>query len=131
MGEIYGLLYLSSEPLTMDQIVQRLGLSTGSVSQGLKQLRSFRAVRTTYVPGQRRDHYIVEQDLRHAVAGFMQEEIKPHLDSGRDRINRMKAALEAITGEDKELLVRNIQKLEKLHTLSVSLLPIMLRFLKI
>lgn len=132
LGEIYGLLYLSSEPLSMEQIVQRLEISTGSVSQGLKQLRAFRAVRTAYVAGQRRDFFVAEQELRRVVSGFVQEEIKPHLDSGRERVERMNAALKQIAaGEEKEHLEQRIHKLEKLHGLSGKLLPIMLRFLKI
>ena len=35
VGEIYGLLYFSENPLSMDQIVQKLGMSLGSASQGL------------------------------------------------------------------------------------------------
>ena len=54
VGEIYGLLYFSPVPLPMDQIVSRLGISLGSASQGLKTLRSLKAVRTNYVPGDRR-----------------------------------------------------------------------------
>lgn len=131
IGEIYGLLYLSSEPLSMEQIVQGLELSTGSVSQGLRQLRAFRAVRIVQIPNQRRDFYVIEEDFRHAISGFVEEEIKPHFESGRERIDRMHSALGKITGEEKELLVRRIQKLEKLHTLSTKLLPVMLRFLKI
>jgi len=131
IGEIYGLLYLSLEPLSMDQIVQKLGLSTGSVSQGLKQLRAFRAIRTTYVPGQRRDFYLVEQDLRHLVSGFVREEIRPHLDSGRERIERMFDALSETRSEAKEELSHRIEKIRKLHGLAEKLLPMILRFLKL
>lgn len=131
IGEIYGLLYLSVEPLSMEAIVSRLKISTGSASQGLKQLRAFRAVRTTYVPGERRDHYVAEQELRKVLSGFVQEEIKPHLDSGRDRLDRMAVALNALEIDEKELLEKRIQRLEKLHGLTGKLLPVMLRFLKI
>lgn len=132
IGEIYGLLYLSPEPLSMDNIVTRLNISTGSASQGLKQLRAFRAVRTTYVPGQRRDFFVAEEELRKVFSGFVQEEIKPHLDSGRERIDRMNAALQEIADVDeKEALEKRIHRLEKLHGLSRKLLPLMTRFLKI
>jgi HTH-type transcriptional regulator, glycine betaine synthesis regulator len=132
IGEIYGLLYLSMDPLSMEQIVQRLEISTGSVSQGLKQLRAFRAVRTTYVPGQRRDFFVAEQELRKVISGFVQEEIKPHLDSGRERLDRMADALADLPpGAEKEHLEKRVQKLEKLHSLSAKLLPMALRFLKL
>ena len=32
LGEIYGLLYISTEPMSMEQIVQKLNISIGSAS---------------------------------------------------------------------------------------------------
>ncbi len=45
VGQIYGLLYLSGRPLPFDNFVDRLGISKGSSSQGLKFLRDLGAVR--------------------------------------------------------------------------------------
>jgi hypothetical protein len=44
VGQIYGLLYSSREPLSFSDIVKRLGISKGSASQGLQLLRSLGAV---------------------------------------------------------------------------------------
>ena len=93
VGEIYGLLYFSPSPLTMDQIVNRLGISLGSASQGLKTLRSLKAVRTNYVPGDRRDHYLAETEFRRLFANFIKEEIMPHMESAKERIERMESSL--------------------------------------
>jgi len=38
LGSIYGLLFASTEPLSMEEIVERLGVSTGTASQGLRRL---------------------------------------------------------------------------------------------
>ena len=90
VGEIYGLLYFSPVPLPMDQIVSRLGISLGSASQGLKTLRSLKAVRTNYVQGDRpRDHYLAETEFRRLFTNFIKEEIMPHMESAKDRIERM------------------------------------------
>ena len=77
VGEIYGLLYFSEDPLSMDQIVQKLGMSLGSASQGLKTLRSLKAVRTSYVAGERKDHYQAETEFRRLFSNFLKEEILP------------------------------------------------------
>ena len=55
VGEIYGLLYFSTTPLPMDQIVSRLGISLGSASQGLKTCAQ--SSRTKLCTLDRRDHY--------------------------------------------------------------------------
>lgn len=45
LGEIYGLVFASAEPTTFADIEHKLGLSKGSVSQGLRALRELGAVR--------------------------------------------------------------------------------------
>src|ERR1700689_637831 len=54
VAEIYGLLFASHQPLAMDTLIERLNLSKGSASQGLKYLQELGAVRTVYVAGDRR-----------------------------------------------------------------------------
>src|SRR5881296_1941262 len=56
LAEIYGLLFISARPLAMDHLIERLRMSKGSASQGLKFLRNIGAVRTVYVAGDRRAH---------------------------------------------------------------------------
>ena len=45
IGEIYGLLFCSPKALSFDELVERLQISKGSVSQGLKVLRQLGAVK--------------------------------------------------------------------------------------
>ena len=73
VGEIYGLLYFTPNPLTMEQIAKRLGISIGSASQGLKSLRSLKAVRTNYIPRDRRDHYLAESELMRLFSTFIKD----------------------------------------------------------
>ncbi|MFN6016277.1 MAG: GbsR/MarR family transcriptional regulator, partial [Verrucomicrobiota bacterium] len=47
IGEIYGLLFISQAPLSLDDLVKRLKISKGSASQGLRTLKSLGAVRET------------------------------------------------------------------------------------
>ena len=67
--------------------------SIGSASQGLRTLRSLKAVRTAYVAGDRRDHYFAETEFRRLFSNFIKDEIMPHLDSAKDRIGRMEKTL--------------------------------------
>src|SRR5258708_38328133 len=54
LAEIYGLVFISDRPLAMDDLIERLQLSKGSASQGLKFLRNIGALGMIYVPGARR-----------------------------------------------------------------------------
>ena len=53
IGEIYGLLFVSAKPLSMDDIMNRLDISLGAASQGLKLLRGLGAVKAVYSPRDR------------------------------------------------------------------------------
>ena len=130
VGEIYGLLYFSQEPLSMDQIVQKLGMSIGSASQGLKTLRSLKAVRTSYVAGERKDHYQPETEFRRLFSNFLKEEILPHMESASERIKRMETVLPQGQSEDEFYKVR-IEKLKKLTRAGGRLLPALAGLLKL
>ena len=63
IGEIYGLLFVSSEPLPLDTLVDRLRMSKGSASQGLRALKGLGAVREITVENSRRCHYQADIEL--------------------------------------------------------------------
>ncbi|MGI9243635.1 MAG: GbsR/MarR family transcriptional regulator [Verrucomicrobiales bacterium] len=111
VGEIYGLLYISPEPLPLDTLVGRLQMSKGSTSQGLKFLRNLGAVKPVYVAGDRRDHYEVQTELKELVAGFMKGELVPHLDSGAQRLEQLDREVEADDSENAEFYRARIDKL--------------------
>lgn len=71
VGEIYRLLFVAPQPMAMDEIMDRLDISRGAASQGLKLLRSFCAVRVVYERGDRRDHYAADFFLGLLVRGVL------------------------------------------------------------
>ena len=66
---------------------QRLGISQGSASQGLKFLRKAGAIKMVYIPRDRRVHYEAVAELRHLVVGFLRDQILPQLESSRERLD--------------------------------------------
>ena len=127
VAEIYGLLFVSPEPLPLDGIVDRLRISKGSVSQGLKLLRAFGGVKTTYVAGDRRDHYVAEIELKMLVAGFMRGEIQPRLENGKQRLVHVEEIQEQLNAEDrrKNFYGVRVRKLKQWHDRSQGLLPLL------
>jgi len=133
VGEIYGLLYFSEKPLPMDAVASRLGISIGSASQGLKNLRALKAVQSTYVAGDRRDHYIAESEFRRLFSNFIKDEIMPHLESAKERILRMEKLIDSsdVEVENAEFYQIRIDKLKRLTKASSRLLPAMTGLLKL
>lgn len=129
VGELYGLLFVSPEALPMDALMERLNMSKGAASQGLKLLRSFGAVKTSYVAGDRRDHYVAEFDLSRFASGFIKEELQPHLDSGLHRLERMER-LTAEAPEDVRTVAENrLSRLRHWHEKGQAMMPWILKFL--
>lgn len=95
VGEIYGLLFCAHKPQTFDDLAERLGISRGSVSQGLKFLRQLGAVKVHYVAGSRKDHYQPELSMKRLVSGFVRDQFSPHLESGGDRLDEIEALIES------------------------------------
>ncbi len=129
VGEIYGLLFISTHPLCLDDCRIRLNISKGSTSQGLKILRSFGAIRTVYIPGDRKDYYVAETSLRKITSGFAAEEIQPHVHSGKERIERIYELLDAHPGDNKEALHEKIDLLERWQSRASKALPLLLRLI--
>lgn len=130
IGEIYGLLFISPEPLCMDDCMRKLNISKGSTSQGLKILRSFGAVKTVYVPGDRRDFFTAEAELRKIVSGFVNEQIRPHLDNGKERVARIRLLLAEQPSERKEFFAERIKRLEGWQKRAHAVLPFALNFIQ-
>lgn len=126
VGELYGLLFVTEEPLTIDDCMCKLEISKGSVSQGLRILRSFGAVRSVYVPGSRKDHFVAEMQLRTIAKGFVNEQLKPHLDSGQERLKSIRLQL---AGDDPapDYLKDRVEQLQKWEKKAGMLLPLIAR----
>ena len=129
VGEIYGVLFISQNPLCLDDCRIRLNISKGSTSQGLKILRSFGAIRTVYIPGDRKDYYVAETSLRKIASGFASEQIQPHVASGKDRVARIRELLDEYESDEKADLSDKIDLLENWQRRAGKTLPLILKLI--
>ena len=93
-GQIFGLLYLSDKPLSLDDMVNRLSISKGSASMGARHLANWGAIRQVWVPGDRRDHYEAVDDLSQLLRASYTEFVKPRLDASERKLAGIFAELE-------------------------------------
>ena len=132
IGEIYGLLFISRSPLVLDDLVLRLGISKGSASQGLRTLKSLGAVREANGNGngERRTYYEPAIELKRLVGGFIREQIRPHLDSGKSKIKRLAETAAAVEDPEQRLFLgERIERLEQWMRSSGRVLPILQKLL--
>jgi DNA-binding transcriptional regulator GbsR (MarR family) len=130
LGEIYGLLFFSPNALSLDDVVRKLKLSKGSASQGLRMLRELGAVKEAEGQGSRRTLYVPDVDLKRLVGGFIREQVRPHLESGKGKV--VKLIKHADHEEDAELqkfYKRRLKKLDSWVSRGRVVLPIIQRVL--
>ena len=92
VGQIYGLLYASPEPLGFTAIRDRLEISKGSASQGLQLLRALGAINEAEQKESinRGVSYEPELSLRQLVTGILRERIAPSASARADRLKHLK-----------------------------------------
>lgn len=112
VGQIYALLYLSSEPLSADQIAETLEFSRSNVSMGLKELQAWRLVRLRHFPGERREFFEAPADVWEIFRVLAEErrrrEIEPTL-------SMLRTALLETPGNDAERHAQ--QRMREMHDL--------------
>ena len=84
MAQIHALLFISEEPMAMDDIIDRLGISRGNASMNLRDLIDWGVVRRFRKPGDRRDTYVADTDpiimISRVVRERKRREIDPTVD---------------------------------------------------
>lgn len=134
IGQIYGLLFVSTEALPMDEIVSRIGISKGSASQGLTLLKSLGAVVPKSVPLDRREHFLADLNVSRIVSHFFENRLQPRLEHGDQRLARMLELAESLEGDDPPegggQLRHRIRALQKWQKRGRGLVPLVVRWLK-
>jgi DNA-binding transcriptional regulator GbsR (MarR family) len=61
-GRLYGLLFFSDKPLTLDEMKEELGMSKTSMSNSVRSLLDLNMVEKVWVKGERKDLYTIKDD---------------------------------------------------------------------
>ncbi len=122
LGEIYGAIFISPRPVTMEEIIERHGISKGSASQGLRALKMIGAVRSQYVPNDRRDHYVAETGLGHLISGIMRNRYEPEIDDFGVRVEALGRS-ELSISKDQKFLEQRIEKLKHWQDQAQQIVP--------
>jgi DNA-binding transcriptional regulator GbsR (MarR family) len=127
VGQVYGLLFATPQPLNLDEIMTLLGASRGGTFEGLKWLRQFGAVESVFLPGVRKEHYQPELNLRRLADGFLRLRIEPHLENAHGHLEGLRAVIHG-DSPDAEFQRMRLGKAETWHRLLSDLLPVIKEF---
>ncbi|ARV09232.1 transcriptional regulator [Winogradskyella sp. PC-19] len=81
MAQIQALLFISTKPLSMEDIMEELKISRGNTSMNLRQLMDWGIVTKVLVSGERKEFFTTEKDVQELARVIAKErsrrEIKP------------------------------------------------------
>ena len=102
MGAIFGVLYLSPTPLSLDEIVQETGLTKGAISTEIRALARMGLVHRSSRLGDRKDYYEAEADFYAAIRSILKERQNSEFDRAIRSVRDTLAALENNWVENEE-----------------------------
>jgi len=129
VAEIYGLLFISPKPMPQDDFIERLNLSKGSASQGLRYLQDLGAVRTVYVAGDRRVHYEAVAELRNLANRFLRQQVLTYFDDSTARLDRVMVAARELPDAERDFALSRVRMLKSWERNAKRVLPFVLTIL--
>jgi DNA-binding transcriptional regulator GbsR (MarR family) len=78
-GRIFGLLYLSPEPVSLDELTDELQQSKSNVSVSVRGLIDWQLVRRVRLPGSRKDHYEAATDFWRVMQEILERRFRWNL----------------------------------------------------
>jgi len=153
IAAIYAVIFASPRPLSFADIEERLHLSKGSVSQGLRVLRDFGAVHAvnareskangsgqkavgggqggsslTHPPSLspstgRREYFVPEVELRQFVARLLKERIEPQLAGNTRKLSQLAETIPFADPADAELMRWRLKHLQSWQRKARKLVP--------
>ena len=114
MGAIFAVLYLSSNPLSLDEIVEQTGLTKGAVSTEVRALARLGLVHRSSKLADRKDYYEAETDFYKSIRSILKERQNSEFDRAVTSVRETLAKLEEGTSypEERAFLIERAKALQ-------------------
>lgn len=126
VGQLYALLYIRKDPVSLDEMVEKLNVSKGNVSVNIRVLENWQAVKKVWVKGSRKDYYTAETDFLKVALTRLNEGLNRRIHSAGEKLEEIKKILDTnSTSLDKNLAnfyKMRLKQLEELRTMGESFL---------
>jgi len=96
-GQIYGLLYLNKEPVSLGEIAEQLDISKGNVSLNIRYMERWGLIHPISKKGDRKDYYQAETDFWKIFRGILSERDKKEIEH---TLNAIKDILESVSAQE-------------------------------
>ena len=131
LAAIYAVCFASPVPLSFTEVQERLDLSAGSISQGIRILRDVNALRVVSTPPSKREFFEPDMEMRKLIAHYLEERVEKQLNAGRERLTAIVGSIPDGPPGSAKLLRTRLKSLQGWHDKSRRLLPAIRVLLKL
>ena len=131
VAAIYGICFASPEPLSFTEVQERLDLSSGSISQGLKVLREVGALKVVRTELDSREYVTPDLELRKLIQHWITERLQRQLSAGQSRLQTIAKAVPGGRAPASKELHDRIKALQGWHDKASAVLPFVRTALKL
>jgi DNA-binding transcriptional regulator GbsR (MarR family) len=119
MGQLFGALMLSPDPLSLDDLMALLGISKASVSTNMRTLEHMGIVREVWVKDDRRKYYRAERDFWRILTNILSSrelrDVNQALRVLEDNAAQLQLAIPGMQEEELKLAEFYIERLDQLQ----------------
>jgi len=116
MAQIQALLFISTKPLSMEDIMEDLKISRGNTSMNLRQLMDWGIVTKELIPGERKEFFTTEKDVQELTRIIAKERSRREIQPVIKVLNDVSSIKDDGTEKTKEL----IKQTKALHDLTLN-----------
>ncbi|QOS99165.1 GbsR/MarR family transcriptional regulator [Brevibacterium sp. JNUCC-42] len=88
VGHLYGMMYFSQGPVTLDEMGQKMGMSKTSMSTGMRTLMDLKMVNKVWSKGSRKDLYETEPDWHQNLGDYFSIRWRKSLESNVHHLHK-------------------------------------------
>jgi DNA-binding transcriptional regulator GbsR (MarR family) len=121
IGQLYAMLFLSNEPLCLDDMGERLKISKGNASVNIRELEKLGVVKKVWVKGSRKDFYEAELNLEKLIKNGIVAAARRRMDmilETVDTTENLVKKTKGMNGEEErtaELYLKRLQNVKEIH----------------
>jgi DNA-binding transcriptional regulator GbsR (MarR family) len=130
VAAIYGVVFASPAPLSFADIEERLDISKGSISQGLRVLRDVGALKEVSEADTRTELFVPDLELRKLISRFIENRLEKQIKAGSARLGAITKAIPHRGAQGTELK-RRLGSLSAWQRKADALLPLARTILKV
>lgn len=123
MGQLYATLWLSGSPLSLDELMEHLGISKASVSMNMRSLEMLGMVRQVWVRGggSRRKYYEAETDfwqiISNVVGGREMRDVERAIHVMQENSEQLLRAMPEMNEQEQEIARGYVERMGRLQAL--------------